>query len=151
MLIRKPTPDYNKETETLEDILSKMMFLPLEKEIIKGVFEASKQINAPVFSDKHKLKAKLKEEIPVKFIVGNKYMLRYKQKFSRIIIQRTYLIKQIIWCIDLVPVQAVIVKPLDGQYDSRLCLNIHDCERLHVKYEPGLKVMSMKLNWIKMK
>lgn len=103
------------------------------------------------FSAKHKLKAELKAKVKYKFKVGDYYMLRTKSKCGSRAFKRVYQIKQIIWCINELPVSALVVKQLSGPCSNLMTMNLHDCHRMHVKYEPGLQVLSMDLNWVQIK
>ena len=134
------TTDISKLIESIKD--------DAKDGLIKSIFSSATE---PEFSDKHKLKAKLKEEIKYRFKIGDHYMLRIKSKSRSQHIKRIYEIKQIIWSMNEIPIQAVVVKQIAGPNSNIMTLNIHDCKRLHVKYEAGLQVLSMKLNWIKLK
>ena len=41
----------------------------------------------------------------------------------------------------------LILKQIYGPKGTMYTLNRHDCKKLHIKYEPGLQVFSMLLNW----
>lgn len=105
-----------------------------------------------VLSKKHQLKAKLKAKYKnKKFKIGNLYSLQTKVKNGSKTNTRTYILKQIIWCIDDLPVESVVVKQISGPIGNIITMNIHDCNRLHVKYESGLQILPMSLNFRQIK
>lgn len=155
--IQKIFEDINKQQDSI-NIAIKQAFAEskykLERDNILSTDKKKNIDNKENFdspSDKHKLKDELKSEVKQKFSIGDFIMLRTKSKCGSERINRVYEVKQIIWCIEDLPIQSLVVKQISGPNTNGLTMNIHDCKRLHVKYEAGLQILSMKLNWIKIK
>lgn len=103
--------------------------VPVEKEISREEFLLLKR----------KAKRKAKRSVKKKFVVGNHYYFKSKAF--------PFELKQFIYSVNRQVVNKVIVKPL---FDNDLYtefLSVADCKRYHIKYEPGLVILSMNLNW----
>jgi hypothetical protein len=85
---------------------------------------------------------------PVKWVNGNIYKLRVRGKFGIRGYERRYVLKKFIYNVKNVPVNVVIMKQLSGPRSTTFTLSKSDCIRFHIKYEDGLQVMSMAMNWI---
>jgi hypothetical protein len=85
---------------------------------------------------------------PVKWVNGNIYKLRVRGRFGIRGYERRYVLKKFIYNVKNVPVNVVIMKQLSGPRSTTFTLSKSDCVRFHIKYEDGLQVMSMAMNWI---
>ena len=80
-----------------------------------------------------------------KFTIGGIY---YIYPFSNRRLKKTYVLKKYIYTINEEEVRAVIMKQIAGSTTGKkYTLNRTDCLMLHLKYEPGLEVFSMDLDW----
>lgn len=104
-------------------------------------------------SDKALFKKSLKEKYysqkKLKFKKDGLYVIKAKNvpglKFNK----RIYKVVQIVWCLnDTVDLSSIVVKQVYGPDKFLSCLSQSDCQMLHIKYEPGLQIMSMYLNWM---
>lgn len=93
-----------------------------------------------------KLKAKLKNKL--KFKIGSHYFLNFKSKrlLGNIVLE--YVCVKVIYAIRNIPVNIVIMKQISNFNNKKYCLTPSQCKIYHIKYEPGLQVCSMNLNWI---
>lgn len=89
-----------------------------------------------------------KGKYPIKWIVGNKYKLRFKGKAGVRGYEKTYILKKFIYTIKQDVVNVVIMKQISGPQSAIFTLTKSNCVHYHIKYEPGLQVMAMDLNWI---
>ncbi len=98
-----------------------------------------------------KVRRKNKKEIGKKFVVGKKYFLKVRSVTNFNHIYKIYELKKFIYSINNRTVNVVIMKRINGEDDERFnttfTLNSTDCAKYHVKYEPGLQVFPMELNW----
>ena len=89
-----------------------------------------------------------KGKYPIKWVVGNKYKLRFKGKAGVRGYEKTYILKKFIYTIKQDVVNVVIMKQIGGPQSAIFTLTKSNCVHYHIKYEPGLQVMAMDLNWI---
>lgn len=85
---------------------------------------------------------------PIKWVNGNIYKLRVRGRFGIRGYERKYVLKKFIYNVKNVAVNVVIMKQLTGPRSTTFTLSKTDCIRFHIKYEEGLQVMSMAMNWI---
>lgn len=98
----------------------------------------------------NEVKHAVKSESKVKFTIGKEYKLRRKSLYS--MVEKRYICKGIVWKIKNEPVGIVVMKCTEHQPDEYIfTLGRHDCKRLHIKFEPGLQVFSIKERFIEVK
>lgn len=93
---------------------------------------------------------KNKKLIKKKFIIGKKYFLKVKSVTDFEHIYKIYELKKFIYSINNRSVNVVIMKRIngeDGEISTTFTLNRNDCAKYHIKYEKGLEVFPMQLNW----
>ena len=100
-------------------------------------------------TEKQKLKKQEKKKINKKFIIGDTYILRSKRVKGCKQTVKEFIIKKYIYTINDEPVNVVIVKQVSGDMSNIFTLNRNDCKKLHLKFEEGLQVYPMELNWIR--
>lgn len=100
-------------------------------------------------TEKQKLKKQEKKKINKKFIIGDTYILRSKRVKGCKQTVKEFIIKKYIYTINDEPVNVVIVKQISGDMSNIFTLNRNDCKKLHLKFEEGLQVYPMELNWIR--
>ena len=102
---------------------------------------------------KSDLKRRIKEEYykrkKLKFRRGELYVIKHFISPNIRYDKRIYECKQIVWCMESTILCGVVVKQIYGSNYSSAFLNSLDCENLHVKYEPGLQIISMFHDWRK--
>jgi hypothetical protein len=101
-------------------------------------------------SVKHKSKQEAKESISSYKIFkrGDIVALKIKPKCCNNRITLIYKIKQIVWTMDEIPINAYVVKQINEPIMGKTFLGVHDCKNLHVKYESGLQLLSMTLGFV---
>lgn len=90
-----------------------------------------------------------KREIGKKFIVGKKYFLKVRSITSNHL-YKIYELKKFIYSINNRTVNVVVMKRIndtDDETNTTFTLNRTDCAKYHIKYEKGLQVFPMELNW----
>lgn len=92
-------------------------------------------------------KAEAKAKLRRKFHIGEEISLKVKSKCGSTEVIRGYVVKKCIYTINGQEINAVVVKQIYGPKTRIYTLNRHDCEKFHIKFEPGLQVYSMLLNW----
>ena len=96
-------------------------------------------------------KRKAKEKVRRKFVVGELISLKTKSKCGSKEVIKGYKVVKFFYTINDIETNALVLKQIYGPQSQIYTLNIHDCRKLHIKYEPGLEVFSMNLNWGKFK
>lgn len=102
------------------------------------------------YKNKKKAKDEAKSFVKVKYKVGDTVILRGKIRDGSERIVKKFEVKKVIWSIHSNPVNILILKQLEGPNNNR-SLDKNDCKKYHIKYEPGLQVYSMMLNFSKIK
>lgn len=90
-----------------------------------------------------------KREIGKKFIVGKKYFLKVRS-ITNNHLYKIYELKKFIYSINNRTVNVVVMKRIndtDDETNTTFTLNRTDCAKYHIKYEKGLQVFPMELNW----
>jgi hypothetical protein len=96
-------------------------------------------------SEKTRLKRQEKKKINKKFVVNHTYHLRTKLNNEN---RKIFVLKKFIYTINDLPVDILILKQLSGEKNKIFTLSREECKILHIKYEDGLQVWPMDLNWI---
>lgn len=99
------------------------------------------------------LKSEIKSKLNKKFVIGETLILRSKIKGFKKTSEKRFIVKKFIYKILDNEVKLLILKRITPIKDNSniYTLNREDCKRLHIKFEPGLEVWPMELNWIKKK
>lgn len=90
-----------------------------------------------------------KRELKKKFIVGKKYFLKVRS-ITNNHTYKIYELKKFIYSINNRTVNIVVMKRLnevEDEMNTTFTLNRTDCAKYHIKYEKGLQVFPMELNW----
>lgn len=95
-------------------------------------------------------KNKAKELIKERYKIGDILILRGKIKDGSARNVKEFEVKKVIWSVKSQPINVLILKQLSGT-NTNMSLNRNDCKKYHIKYEPGLQVYSMSLNFNKKK
>ena len=92
-------------------------------------------------------KSEAKKKIKRNFKIGDLISLKTKSVCGSREIIKGFEVKKCVYTVNKNEVNVIIVKQIYGPEEKIFTLNRHDCEKLHLKYEPGLQVFSMMLNW----
>lgn len=128
-----------KDNKTTENV-----FDTLDKEVKEGIDLAM------AIRKKKKSKNEAKNAVKVRYKIGDYIVLRGKIKDGSEPIVKKFEVKKVIWSIHANPVNILILKQLEGVNNNR-SLDKNDCLKYHIKYEPGLQVYSMMLNFSKIR
>lgn len=93
-------------------------------------------------------KNKAKRSINKRFKVGGRYFLHLKSRDGSRYIVKEYICKKFIYSLNDNIMNIVIMQQVAGEVDKKFTLNKNECKQFHIKFEPGLEVYSMDMNWI---
>lgn len=100
------------------------------------------------YSVKYITRHRAKRKIKTKFKIGRYYFQRIKPKDGSANIVIKYQCIKTIYSVKDIPMNIVIMKQV-SPYDSKnYTLDRHECEKFHIKFQPGLEVWPMEMNWI---
>lgn len=97
---------------------------------------------------KNRAKNKAKRSINKRFKVGGRYFLHLKSRDGSRYILKEYVCKKFIYSLNDNIMNIVIMQQVAGEVDKKFTLNKNECKQFHMKFEPGLEVYSMDMNWI---
>lgn len=100
------------------------------------------------YSVKYVTKHRAKKKIKTKFKIGRYYFLRIKPKDGSADVIIKYQCIKTVYSIKDIQINVVIMKQITPYQGKKYTLDKHDCEKFHIKFEPGLEVWPMELNWI---
>ena len=108
--------------------------------------------NSTTVNSSYKLKNiaknKAKRSINKRFKVGGRYFLHLKSRDGSRYILKEYVCKKYIYSLNDNIMNIVIMQQVAGEVDKKFTLNKNECKQFQIKYEPGLEVYSMDMNWI---
>lgn len=93
-------------------------------------------------------KNKCKKQFKTRFKIGRYYFLRIKPKDGSADVVIKYLCKKTVYSVNDIPMNIVIMKQITPFEGRKFTLDKHECEKFHIKFEPGLEVWPMAMNWI---
>ena len=99
---------------------------------------------------KKRSKNEAKASVKTRYKIGDHVILRGKIKDGSERVVKKFEVKKVIWSIHSNPVNILILKQLEGPNNNR-SLDKNDCKKYHIKYEEGLQVYSMMLNFSKIR
>ena len=79
-----------------------------------------------------------------KFKIGERYLI-YPMNNKKL--RREFVVKKTIYSIKDREVNIVIMKQVSGSESTKFTLSKEDCLKFHLKFEEGLQVFSMELDW----
>lgn len=103
------------------------------------------------YESKLLVKHSVKKSINKKFRLGEIYYLKNKNKQTGMYEVREFVLKKIIYTVKDQPVEVLIMKQIDGPVNTSFVLSKAECALFHIKYEPGLQIWSMRMNWTRKK
>lgn len=95
-------------------------------------------------------KNEAKASVKTRYKIGDHVILRGKIKDGSERIVKKFEVKKVIWSVHSNPVNILILKQIEGPNNNR-SLDKNDCKKYHIKYEEGLQVYSMMLNFSKIR
>ena len=101
------------------------------------------------YCQKRFAKEEAKKLATIVYNVGDKVALKSKIRDGSKKIIKKFIVKRIIWSVNLNPVNILILKQIEGPINN-LSLTKADCKKYHIKYEENLQVYSMFMNFTKL-
>ena len=95
-------------------------------------------------------KNEAKASVKTRYKIGDHVILRGKIKDGSERIVKKFEVRKVIWSVHSNPVNILILKQIEGPNNNR-SLDKNDCKKYHIKYEEGLQVYSMMLNFSKIR
>lgn len=107
-----------------------------------------KKTSDSTYVQKHKAKHMSKREANKKFVIGGTYYQRIKPRDGSKEVITGYVCKKYIYSMKDIPMNIVIMRQVSGPEGKKYTLDKHECMQFHIKFEPGLEVWPMGINWI---
>lgn len=163
--VRRVAEAYVDDCETYEDdpndslfnrlnnfVKNRMMFkksdmsqspipIPVEERVIV-------KANKNAYQAKYLAKHRAKNRIKTKFKIGRYYYQRIKPKDGSPNIVIKYQCVKTIYSIKDIETNIVIMRQITPYDGRKFTLDRQECQKFHIKYEPGLEVWPMEINWI---
>ena len=130
-----------KKKNKKKDMSQSPIPIPVEERVI---VKANKNAYQAKYIAKHKAKNKIK----TKFKIGRYYYQRIKPKDGSQNIVIKYQCVKTIYSIKDIETNIVIMRQLTPYDGRKFTLDRQECQKFHIKYEPGLEVWPMEINWI---
>lgn len=118
-------------------------FSNIDPIVLSGIDEAM------AVRKKKKAKNEAKALIPNKYKIGDILILRGKVRNGSERLVKKFEVKKVIWSVKGQAVNILILKQLSG-VNNNITMSKNDCKKYHIKYEEGLQVYSMLLNFSKL-
>ena len=130
-----------KKKNKKKDMSKSPIPIPVEERVI---VKANKNAYQAKYIAKHKAKKKIK----TKFKIGRYYYQRIKPKDGSQNIVIKYQCVKTIYSIKDIETNIVIMRQITPYDGRKFTLDRQECQKFHIKYEPGLEVWPMEINWI---
>ena len=104
--------------------------------------------NKNAYQDKYITKHRAKNRIKTKFKIGRYYYQRIKPKDGSPNVVIKYQCVKTIYSIKDVETNIVIMRQISPYDGRKFTLDRQECMKFHIKFEPGLEVWPMEINWI---
>lgn len=118
------------------------MVIPVELD------KVSKKATHNEYQVKYITKHRAKNKIKTKFKIGRYYYQRIKPKDGSANIVIKYQCIKTVYSIKDIEMNVVIMKQITPYNAKRFTLDRNECKKFHIKFEPGLEVWPMDINWI---
>ena len=112
------------------------------------ISDKSSAIVNSTYNIKNVTKRQAKRSIKKRFKIGGRYFLHLKSRDGSRYVLKEFVCKKFIYSLHDNIMNIVIMQQVAGELDKKFTLNKNECKQFHIKYEPGLEVYSMELNWI---
>lgn len=113
----------------------------------KPIPEKSKAVNN-AYQLKYWAKHRAKKKIKTKFKIGRYYFQRIKPKDGSPNVVIKYQCVKPIYSIKDIETNIVIMRQISPYDGRKFTLDRQECAKFHIKFEPGLEVWPMEINWI---
>lgn len=125
----------------------------VETEIKKSSEEQNIEHNSIIetYTDKQIAKQNAKKKIKKKWFVGSIYSQKIKPRDGSKPLVWEYELIKYVYTINDYEMNSLIVKKLSGPEEKIYSLTPYDCKRLHIKFQPGLQIMSMNTKNLRLK
>ena len=123
-------------------MLPKPMVIPVELD------KVSEKAKCNEYQVKYITKHRAKNKIKTKFKIGRYYYQRIKPKDGSANIVIKYQCIKTVYSIKDIEMNVVIMKQITPYNAKRFTLDRNECKKFHIKFEPGLEVWPMDINWI---
>ena len=130
-----------KKKNKKKDMSQSPIPIPVEERVIV-------KANKNAYQAKYIAKHKAKNRIKTKFKIGRYYYQRIKPKDGSPNIVIKYQCVKTIYSIKDIEANIVIMRQLTPYDGRKFTLDRQECQKFHIKYEPGLEVWPMEINWI---
>lgn len=130
-----------KKKNKKKDMSQSPIPIPVEERVIV-------KANKNAYQAKYIAKHKAKNRIKTKFKIGRYYYQRIKPKDGSPNVVIKYQCVKTIYSIKDIEVNIVIMRQLTPYDGRKFTLDRQECQKFHIKYEPGLEVWPMEINWI---
>ncbi len=97
---------------------------------------------------KYWAKHRAKKKIKTKFKIGRYYFQRIKPKDGSPNVVIKYQCVKTIYSIKDIETNIVIMRQISPYDGRKFTLDRQECAKFHIKFEPGLEVWPMEINWI---
>lgn len=132
---------WSKKKNKKKDMSQSPIPIPVEERVI---VKANKNTYQAKYIAKHRAKNKIK----TKFKIGRYYYQRIKPKDGSADIVIKYQCIKTVYSIKDIEMNVVIMKQITPYNSKRFTLDRNECKKFHIKFEPGLEVWPMDINWI---
>ena len=132
---------WSKKKNKKKDMSQSPIPIPVEERVIV-------KANKNAYQAKYIAKHKAKNRIKTKFKIGRYYYQRIKPKDGSQNIVIKYQCVKTIYSIKDIETNIVIMRQITPYDGRKFTLDRQECQKFHIKYEPGLEVWPMEINWI---
>ena len=130
-------------TVTKDDVTHEERFTNIDPVVKLGIDQAM------LIRKKKKAKNEAKALVKNNYKIGDILLLRGKVRNGSERLVKKFEVKKVIWSVKGQPVNILILKQLSG-VNNNITMTKNDCKKYHIKYEEGLQVYSMLLNFSKL-
>lgn len=130
-----------KKKNKKKDMSQSPIPIPVEVNVVKKAIKNAYQAK---YIAKHRAKNRLK----TKFKIGKYYFQHIKPKDGSPNVVIKYQCVKTIYSIKDIETNIVIMRQITPYDGRKFTLDRQECQKFHIKYEPGLEVWPMEINWI---
>ena len=132
---------WTKKKNKKKDMSQSPIPIPVEERVIV-------KANKNAYQAKYIAKHKAKNRIKTKFKIGRYYYQRIKPKDGSPNVVIKYQCVKTIYSIKDIETNIVIMRQISPYDGRKFTLDRQECAKFHIKFEPGLEVWPMEINWI---
>ena len=132
---------WSKKKNKKKDMSQSPIPIPVEERVIV-------KANKNAYQAKYIAKHRAKNRVKTKFKIGRYYYQRIKPKDGSPNVVIKYQCVKTIYSIKDIETNIVIMRQITPYDGRKFTLDRQECQKFHIKYEPGLEVWPMEINWI---